>query len=280
MNNKTVYYPDKTIKQGYLSLFKEMAGEVKKSRWLTWQLFLRNFNALYRQSVLGIFWALLIPLISVGTFIYLNASGVFDTGEMIVPYPLFAIAGVALWQIFSMGVTLGAGSLVNASSMVTKINFPREPLVVSAVIQGIIPSIIQIVVVLILFVVYQIVPPVTILLVPFLLIPILMLTLGLGFIMALINGVFRDVGNSISVLVTFLMFVTPVLYLKPDSGIAVTVSNYNPLYYLVSLPRDLMLLGTSSEWPGYIYSVLFSFVLFLICWMAFHLTETRIAERI
>lgn len=276
----TIYFPDKSIKQGYPSLFREMVEEVINSRWLTWQLFRRNFNALYRQSLLGIGWALIIPLVSVGTFIYLNAGGIFDTGVTTVPYPLFAVAGVALWQLFAMGLTLSANSLVSAGSMITKINFPRESLVISAVVQGTIPSLIQIVVLFVLFACYQIVPPLTVLLVPLAVIPLLVLTLGLGFIISLINGVLRDVGNSITVLVTFLMFLTPVLYAKPASGIVAVVSQYNPLYYLVSVPRDLLILGSTVEWQGYAYSTLFSFAVLLTCWVAFHLAETRIPERI
>lgn len=276
----TIYFPDKSIKQGYPSLFREMVEEVINSRWLTWQLFRRNFNALYRQSLLGIGWALIIPLVSVGTFIYLNAGGIFDTGVTTVPYPLFAVAGVALWQLFAMGLTLSANSLVSAGSMITKINFPRESLVISAVVQGTIPSLIQIVVLFVLFACYQIVPPLTVLLVPLAVIPLLVLTLGLGFIISLINGVLRDVGNSITVLVTFLIFLTPVLYAKPASGIVAVVSQYNPLYYLVSVPRDLLILGSTVEWQGYAYSTLFSFAVLLTCWVAFHLAETRIPERI
>ena len=276
----TVYFPDKSIKQGYPSLFKEMVGEVINSRWLTWQLFKRNVSAIYRQSLLGVAWALIVPLVTVGTFIFLNASGIFDVGDITIPYPLFAVAGVALWQLFAMGLTLSTNSLVTAGAMLTKINFPREPLVISAVVQGIIPSLIQVVVVFVLFACYQIVPPLTALLFPLAAIPLLVLTLGLGFILSLINGVLRDVGNSIGVLVTFLMFLTPVLYAKPASGMAAIASHYNPLYYLVVVPRDLLVLGGTVEWQGYMYSTLFSFVVFFACWMAFHLTETRITERI
>ncbi|MFC2051137.1 ABC transporter permease [Chloroflexota bacterium] len=276
----TVYFPDRSIKQGYPSLFKEMVGDVINTKWLTWQLFKRNFSALYRQSLLGIAWVLIMPLASVGTFVFLNASGLFNMGVITIPYPLFAVAGVALWQLFAIGLVLGANSLVSASSMVTKINFPREPLVISAVAQGAVSSLIQIGIVFILFAVYQIIPPLTMLLVPLAMIPLLALTLGLGFILSLINAVLRDAGNMISVVILFLLFLTPVLYAKPTSGIAAVASRYNPLYYLVSVPRDLLVFGGTVEWQGYMYSTLFAFVVLFACWMAFHLTTTRITERI
>ena len=85
-NGRTViYYPDKSIRQGYISLLKEMFVEVNGSWWLTFQLFKRNFSATYKQSVLGIFWALIIPLVSVVTFIFLNSGGVVDVGDINIP---------------------------------------------------------------------------------------------------------------------------------------------------------------------------------------------------
>jgi lipopolysaccharide transport system permease protein len=281
INNKTtVYYPDKAIRQGYISLFREMTNEVVTSRWLTWQLFRRNFISIYKQSVLGIFWALFIPLVSVGTFIFLNQGGIFDVGDVSIPYPLYAVAGIALWQLISTGLTLGANSIVNAGAMITHINFTRASLVISSVAQGFLPSVVQIVIVFILFAVYGIVPPWTVLLVPFAVIPLMLLTLGLAYILSLVNAVVRDAGNGISILITFLMFLTPVLYAKPDSGMVAAVSRYNPLYYLVAVPRDLLTTGSTGESPGFFYSSLIAVVVFLVCWIVFHLIETRIVERV
>ena len=116
--------------------------------------------------------------------------------------------------------------------------------------------------------------------IPLTLIPVVLLTLGLGLIFSLINGVVRDLGRVVGMVVSFLLFLTPIMYAKPESGMLEIITRYNPIYYLVSFPRDLALHGSLAEPGGYLYSVAFSAVLFLLCWMAFHLTETRIAERI
>jgi lipopolysaccharide transport system permease protein len=276
----TIYLPDNSIRKGYIALFREMVEELTSSRWLTWQLFKRDFSALYKQSLLGVFWALFVPLISVGTFIYLNRAGIFDIGDISVPYPLFAVAGMAFWQLFATGLISSTNSLVNAGAMLTKINFTREALVISATGQAIVSFLIQIAVVFVLFLWYQIIPSWTLVLVPFAMLPLFLFTLGLGFIFSVINGVLRDVGNMISVSITFLLFLTPVLYAKPESGIAAVVSNYNPLYYLISVPRDLLILGGTTNLYGYMWSALLAIVVFFVCWTAFHLTETRITERI
>lgn len=276
----TTYEPDNSLKKGYLSIFSEIFNELKKNRWLTYQLFKRDFFAVYKQSFIGVLWALIIPLVSVGTFIILNRSGIFTIGDINVPYPIYAILGMAFWQLFSTGLVAASNSLIKAGSMIVKINFSKKALVIASTGQSLISFLIQFVLVGILFAYYRITPSIAILWVPIIIIPIMLLTLGLGFILSLLNGVMRDIGNMLSMLMTFLMFLTPILYAKPTTGILARITEYNPLYYLVSAPRDLVLMGTVPELKGFLIASVISLIIFLICLIAFHLTETRIAERV
>ncbi len=282
----TTYVPEQAIRQGYGNLVKEMVRDLFRTRWLTMLLLKRNFVANYKQSVLGIFWAFIAPLGSVGMFVILNAGGVVDVGDTGVPYPLWALASIALWQMFSGGVTLGLNSLVAAGGMVRKVYFPREVLVFSAVGQAVIPPLIQTVLVLLVFAYVQIMPPATIFLVPLAMIPLFLMTLGLTFILSVFNSMARDVGGVISVVMMVLMFVTPILYAKPPEGIVSMISYYNPFYYLVTVPRNLFLFGGIGQpgnpdptW-GYIYSALLAVAVFLVCWLAFRMAGTRMVERL
>ena len=276
----TTYEPDNSLKKGYLSIFREIYNEFKKNRWLTYQLFKRDFFALYKQSFIGVLWAFIIPLVSVGTFIILNRSGIFSIGDINVPYPIYAILGMAFWQLFSTGLITSSNSLVKAGSMIAKINFSKKSLVIASAGQSIVSFLIQLTLVIILFIYYKIAPSTSILLIPLFMIPIMLLTLGLGFIFSLLNGIVRDIGNILSILMTFLMFLTPILYAKPSTGILARITNYNPLYYLTSVPRELVLTGTITEWKGFLISSVISIFIFVICLIVFHLTETRVAERI
>ena len=274
------YEPDNSLKKGYLSIFGEIARELVRNSWLTSQLFKRNFLALYKQSFFGVFWAVILPLISVGTFVVLNRSGVFSIGEMDVPYPIYAVLGLAFWQLFATGIIASSNSLVQAGPMIAKINFSKKSLVIASAGQALVSFAVQIALVFVLFIFYRYTPNIRILLVPVAVIPIAFLTLGLGLIMSLLNSVFRDIGNMLAMLITFLMFLTPVLYVKPSVGLLASITRYNPLYYLVSAPRDLALAGTVVEWRGYLIASGISIIIFVICLVAFHLTETRVAERI
>lgn len=280
MSNVKTYEPDNILKQGYFSIFKRIFQEIVQNRWLTLQLFKRDFFAIYKQSFIGVLWAIIIPFVSVGTFVILNRSGVFNIGSIKTPYAIYAIFGMAIWQIFSTGLIASSNSLIKAGSMIVKINFSKKSLVIASLCQSILSFLIQFIVCLILFFYYGISPKIYILLLPILIIPIFLLTLGLGFIFSILNGIMRDIGNALSILITFLMFLTPVLYAKPETGLLAKISFYNPLYYLVSFPRDLILSGNTNELTGYIISTIFAFIILLVCIFVFHLSETRIAERI
>lgn len=275
-----VYEPDNSIKNGYLSLMGEIKRELSSNWWLIRQLFLRDFLAMYRQTLLGFLWAVLLPLASVGTFIVLNQSGVLSVGDIEFPYPIYAIFGLAFWQLFATGMMACSNSLVNAGSMIRKINFSKKALVISSMGQCIVPFIIQLILLAGLFVYYHEVPSVAILLVPAMMIPILLMTLGLGFMFSILNGIARDVGNILSVIITFMMFLTPILYARPTSGLLSTITQFNPLYYLVAGPRDIALSGAFDSLLGFALSAALSFVVFIVCLVVFHLTESKIAERI
>lgn len=274
------YEPDNSLKKGYLSIFREIFSEIKKNRWLTYQLFKRGFVTTYKQSFFGILWAFIVPFVSVGTFVVLNISGLFIIGNISVPYPIYALLSMAFWQLFSTGLVACSNSLVTAGSMITRINFSKKALIIASFGQSLFSFLIQFAMVAILFVFYGVAPPVTILLVPVVMIPIMLLTLGLGFIVSLLYGIIRDIANVLSLFLTFLLFLTPVLYAKPLTGILVQISKYNVLYYLISVPRDMILFGMFSEWEGFLISSILSAIIFSLCLVAFHLTETRIAERI
>jgi len=276
----TTYEADNSLKKGYLSTLEEIFVQLKGNRWLIYQLFRREFLTVQSRSLVGVLWVFLMPLISVGIFVLLNRSGIFNIGNIDVPYPIYAILGMAFWQFFAVGLRESSDSLVRASSMIVRINFPKKVLVIAAIGKSLISFLFQFVIVLLLFLGYGIAPSSSILLLPVFVIPILLLTVGLGFIVSLLNSIMRDVGNLLSILIMFLMFCTPVLYSTPTVGRFAELTMYNPLFYLVSVPRELILTGSTSLGVNYLVSSIMSFVVFLTCLVAFHMTETRIAERI
>lgn len=274
------YEPDNSLKKGYFQLYAEIFSEIVSNRWLTYQMFRRNFFAMYKQSFIGILWMVILPVMNVAVFAVLDNAGIFNIGEMKVPYPLYAISGMAFWQIFASGITTCGGALVGAGEMVTRINVSKKALVFAPMGKTVVSFFVQMALVGILLAFFKIMPSAGIFLIPVVLLPILFLTLGLGFILAAMNTIVRDIANIIPIGLTFLMYLTPILYAKPNLGILAHATQYNPMYYFVSAGRDIILHGRIGEMEGFIFSSLFSVVLFLVALVIFHLTETRIAERV
>lgn len=276
----TIYEPDNMLRKGYLRILPAIARELYSNRWLTFQLFKRDFTATFKQSFGGYIYILLGPLLGVATFVLLSNSGVFNIGDVKVPYPIYAIMGTAFWQLFATGITAGAGSLIAAGPMISKINFSKKSLVLASAGQCMVSFLIQFVLVVLLFALYRKPPSMWILMMPLMTLPVLLLGVGLAFALAVFNAMVRDVGTMLGSFLSLLMFLTPVMYAKPHIGILSKATQFNPLYYLVATPRELILRGTLKEPVGYFTSVGVAVAVFMVCLVVFHLTEARVAERI
>ena len=188
---------------------------------------------------------------------------------------------MVVWLIFASGVTASANSMVAAGALLTKINFPREVLVLSAVGQTIFEFLIRIPLLLIIFVFVGFTPKLTMLLVPFALLPLLLLVVGLGFFMSLLNAMIRDVSSILGIVMNLGMFATPVIYPAPTSWpLSFLINTANPVSGFVTAARDLTTVGFLTDPANYVSSVIVSILLFLIGWRLFHLVEPKIAERI
>jgi len=243
-NKAKIYEPNKYLKAG-IRIWGEMFAELGSSRELIWRLFVRNLSARYKQALLGYVWVLLTPFIAIGTFMFLNRAGIMNIGKVDMPYPLFALIGLSVWQLFSIGINSGCNSLVGAGDMISKINFPREVLVFSSIAQSLFEFLIKCVLIFLFFFIFQWTPSWKVIFFPLAVVPIVVLTLGLSLILSLVNGVLRDTANIVTLITTFLMFLTPVLYpISPDKSIFFFL---NPLASLVSAPRDLLVYGYIKE---------------------------------
>ena len=257
-----------------------MMLELGDSYELVWRLFLRNFKAKYRQTVLGFLWALIMPLLAVGTFVFLNKAGVLNIGEVDIPYPAYALLGLTVWHIFAGGLTASSNSIVAGGSMVVKINFPKEALVLSSFGESLFETMVRLALTAFVFAIYRVVPAWTSVLLPLALIPLILFTLGLGLMLSLLNAVFRDVVNIVSLSTTFLLFVTPVLYPEPKAAFFKAFTAFNPLSALISAPRDLVIKGYLTQPDSFFFYSGLSLIVLLVSWRLFHLAEIRIAERV
>ncbi|HRZ39738.1 MAG TPA: ABC transporter permease [Candidatus Omnitrophota bacterium] len=276
---KRILRPDNALHTGFWKTYRDILIELASNAWLIHQLIKRDMSS-YRQSLLGIYWTIVIPFLSIFLILSLQSSNLFLIGNLRHPYALFAVTGLMFWQLFSTGVISATESLINARELVLKINISRKAVVIASLGKAAIGFSIQFALLVLLFLFYKIPPTPYILLIPFMIIPICLLTLSIGLVLSLLNCIIRDIGMGLSFLITVFLFLTPVLYVKPTGGWLSAISHYNPVYYLIELPRELILTGRTSNGLGYAVSIGVTLVLFVETLRFFHLSENRIAEKI
>ncbi len=273
-----IYKMVSASKKGLFSLFLSMTKDLIDARELAWRLFLRDFKARYKQSLLGWSWIFLLPLVAVGTFLILNKSGAIKIENIPVPYPIYGLIGISLWQIFAGGLSATTGSIVAAGSFVTKINFSREALVVSSIGQVIVEFLIRLVLLLVIYLIYGLFPTVWVFLLPFLMIPLILFTLGLGFITSLLHALVRDVQSFINIAMGFFLFLMPIMYTAPKSGLLQQINKYNPVFFLIIVPRDIILSGNFNHFREFLISSAVAIFIFLFGWLVFNKAQMKIAE--
>jgi lipopolysaccharide transport system permease protein len=194
--------------KGWISL---NLGEVWRYRGLLWQLVWRNVSANYRQSVVGIGWALLKPALSVLIFtvIFGRVAGLPTDGT---PYPIFSYSALLPWMYFSTVLTLSSGSIVVGSGLLTKVYFPRLILPLTGVLNGLVDFAIQLSLLAVLMLWYGVTPGWGIVLLPILVLQCAIAALAVGLWLCALNVKYRDVGHLVPFLSQAWMWITPIVY--------------------------------------------------------------------
>lgn len=187
------------------------AREVWAHRELFYFLVWRDLKARYRQTVLGILWVILQPLLMTVVFVVFLGMIVRVSSEG-VPYPLFIYSALLPWTFFSNSVSSSSFSLVASAHMITKVYFPRVLLPAAMVAVRLSDFLIAFAILAGLFAYYQIQPTWTLVLLPFLVAHLTVLAIAAGLWLSAVNVKYRDVGTIIPVLLQLWMFVSPIIY--------------------------------------------------------------------
>jgi lipopolysaccharide transport system permease protein len=254
-----------------------MVNDLTNSRSLIWLLILRDISVRYRHSLLGYGWAVIPQIATVALFAFLHAWRVLPMGQTRLPYVIYALWGISVWQLFAGCLSACTASLAASGSLVTKINFPRESLVIAAIGQPVFDFLVRLLPVTAVFAWYGLAPSWSVIFLPLLLCPVVFLALGLGFVLSIANLAIKDVGNALGTALTIGMFLTPVLYPAPVRWPFTLINFLNPVSPPLTATQDLIAAGALSRPEMFIVSSLFSVVVFFIGWRTFRVTILRAA---
>lgn len=198
------------MQAGRWPLFKGLA-EIAEYRDLLGVLAYRDYRVRYAQTYLGFAWALLQPLAMLVVFVlvFARAAGV-DTSP--IPYPLFAMAGMAAWNYFAFVMGQSGNSIISAQGMIQKVYFPRLIIPLSKAIVGLVDFAISFLLILALMVWYEYPPSPMLWTLPFFLLMTLVSALGTGIWMSALTIRYRDLQHVVPFIVQFGLFLTPAAY--------------------------------------------------------------------
>ena len=257
-----------------------MARDLARSRELIWRFFVRDFSAKYKQSVFGYFWSVGPPLATVAVFTFLARNQVISVGETGIPYPVYVLLSLSVWGIFAGGVAAATSSLTGAASVMQKMDFTREALVVASFGPTLVDTGVRVLILVPAFVWFGASAKWTAVLVPFVLVPLVLLTLGAGFILAVLNALVRDVSGAITLVLQFAMVLAPVVYPPRTTWPWVLVNYLNPVSAFIVATQDLVTRGTLTMPVPLAAASVFGVALFLAGWRLFRLAQPIVGERI
>jgi lipopolysaccharide transport system permease protein len=249
------------------------------SRELAWRLFVRDFSARYRQSFLGYLWAFLPPVVGTFTFVLLNRSGILNVGTLPLPYPAYVMIGTLLWQVFADAINSPIKAVTAAKTMLAKINFPREAILISGMLEVLFNFIIRLVLLVVIFIYYGIVPPMTAPLALIGVFAIFCLGFMIGILLTPIGLLYTDIGQALSMVLSFWMLFTPVVYTPPTTGILAQLTLINPVSPLIVTTREWLAIGAATNLFPALVVFLVTIVLLFAGWLLYRLAMPIIVER-
>lgn len=255
-------------------------GELWRFRDLLYFLAWRDVKVRYKQTVLGVAWAVLQPALMMVVFtIFFSRLAGASSGDL--PYSLFAYAGLLPWTFFSSAVAAAGNSVIGSERIITKVYFPRLSIPFAAVAASVIDFFVALGLLAVLMAWHGIAPGPYLWVAPIVFAVIVLAALGVGTMLSALNVSYRDFRYVIPFLLQIWMFATPTVYMQADGpargGLLGAALAANPLTGLIGAFRASVL-GGPIPWGSLVVASLCSVMLFVVGCLYFRRAEDRFAD--
>lgn len=253
--------------------------EIWKYKELFYIFSWRDIKVRYKQTVIGIAWAVFQPLTTMFIFtIFFGRLAKIPSGDL--PYSLFVLCGLVFWNFFSDSLTRASNSLVENESIVKKIYFPRMVLPFASVVTSFIDFSINITILLIYTFILGYHPSILILLIlPLGIILSAIASAGIGMFLASINAKYRDVRYVLPFFIQLMMFVSPIIYpttiVRPENKFILA---FNPITGIVEALRVVLSGSVNVEWYMLGIAAISAIVCLIVGIYSFQINEKFFAD--
>lgn len=253
-------------------------SEVWRKRSIIWDFAILDLKIRYKNSVLGFAWNFIEPLLLL-LVLYIVFSSILKTN--IENFPLYLLLGLILWQMLDRGSSFGLNSTLSKGSILTQINIPAVVPPISAALTSLIMLTFELIIFGIFLVAFQFVPPLTILILPLIVLLEFVLVLGLALPLSVLNIKFRDIQFIWVILIRAGFFLHPIFYrseILPEEIQSILV--YSPMVQILNLARDVTLYGELPTTENLIIALGTTFVIFVLGYGIFKKLSSRIIEEL
>ena len=243
---KLTVYTSASDLRSPINLLREIGTDFYLGRELAWRLFLRNLQGMYRQTLLGLFWAFLPPLANTAIWVFLNAQKVitFET-PLPVHYAVYVLTGMVIWQLFVDSIQMPLNVIQSNRTMISKLNFPRESLLLVGSGEILLNTAIRMCLLLVVYLSFSVPFKLPMLMAVFGLVGVFMLGIVIGLLLMPIGTLYQDIGRFLTIVIPFWMILSPIVYPTPVEWPGSMLVWANPVGPLLACTRDLMIQGSS-----------------------------------
>ena len=230
----------------------------------------------YRNSILGFFWSILEPLLMLAV-LYAVFTSIFQSS--IDQFPLYLLLGIIMWNMVVRGTTMAVNSIVTRGGLLTQLYLPRSIFATSSTVTATIMLGLELIVFAIFMIIFQFVPPITILLLPLILGLMFVLVLGLALPLSVLNVYYRDVQFIWGIIVHAGFFIVPIFYtldMLPENVKELVL--LNPMAQLMEMAHNVTLYGILPNFQDLSYTIGIILAIFFVGSIIFSKMKDRIVE--
>ncbi len=271
----TTYSPETALGEPLYRILWHFLSELRRIRWQIWIAFRRDFSGRHSQTVLGVFWSLLLPLIPVTVYLLLAHVRVLKTTDD-MPFVVYIVLGMTIWTFLSGTILSSIAAIPRAKTILETSRYPVLAEILSNFGQMMFELTVRSAFLIVVLLLFDVSLHWSIFLLPLVMLPLILFGLGAGIFLSILNVIIKDVSHTVEIVLRYGLFLSSVIFPMPESGVFARFNMFNPFNTFVVAVRDFVVLGQLSNLNLFLITSLIGVFLFLFSCKVLYTMEFRI----
>ncbi|MDX1523439.1 MAG: ABC transporter permease [Anaerolineae bacterium] len=257
-----------------------MISGLLRGRYLAYRLFIKEVRATYSQSRFGLLWDFIEPIVLAAVFVVLRRGNVINTGDISIPYPVFVVFGLMLWQTFTEAITQPLSIMQRSKTLLTQVKVPPEALLLSIVYTILVNSIFRVLVMLGIAWAFGTISAIGVIKFLVLYPSVILVGMAFGVFFAPFNVVYGDIGRAVTIALRPLLYASPIIFFAPGIKILAYFNAVNPIAIVVENLRSVATQNLFINFPVFAVTCILLTAIFLGGWFVFHLSVPILSDKL